>query len=100
MFSRTALVSHGIPRLPRYYMAFLPGVSVFHLPNFAEASPADMPARFAFIFEYPVLGGEILLRIWEEAKTAGAAVRETALTRGSYTVYVVEVDQIAGSLNP
>lgn len=75
------------------------GVSVFHHRELAATSLADLPTRFAFIFEYPVLGGEVLLRIWDEAKASGAEVTETELTRGPYKVYVVEVDQ-AGSLNP
>jgi hypothetical protein len=73
------------------------GVSIFHTPGLAQASLVDMPARFAFIYEYPVLGGEVMLRIWEEAKAAGVEVNEIALQRGSYTVYVVEVDQTGPS---
>jgi len=69
------------------------GVSVFHNADLADASLADFPPHFAFEFEYPVLGGEVLLRIWDEAKAAGADVTEIALSRGSYTVYVVEIDQ-------
>jgi hypothetical protein len=69
------------------------GVSVFHNRELADATLADLPQRFAFVFEYPVLGGEVLLRIWDEAKASGAQLTETALTRGSYTVYVVEVVQ-------
>lgn len=69
------------------------GVSVFHNRELAEATLADLPNRFAFMFEYPVLGGEFLLRIWDEAKAAGVLVTETKLTKGPYTVYVVEVDQ-------
>lgn len=69
------------------------GISVFHHRKLAEAPLAELPDRFAFIFEYPVLGGEVLLRIWDEAKAAGAYVVETALTRGPYTVYVIEVNQ-------
>jgi hypothetical protein len=69
------------------------GVSLFHTPELADASLADMPAHFAFVFEYPVLGGDVLLRVWDEAKASGAQVTETTLTRGSFTVYVVEVDQ-------
>jgi len=69
------------------------GVSVFHNRQLADATLADLPQRFAFMFEYPILGGEVLLRIWNEAKESGAEVTETALTRGPYTVYVVEVNQ-------
>jgi hypothetical protein len=69
------------------------GISVFHHGELADATLADLPNRFAFIYEYPVLGGEVLLRIWEEAKTSGAEVTETALTRGTFTVYVVEINQ-------
>jgi hypothetical protein len=75
------------------------GVSVFHHRELATASLADLPDRFAFVFEYPVLGGEVLLRIWDEAKASGAEVTETTLTRGSYTVYVIEVDQ-GGTVSP
>ena len=75
------------------------GVSVFHSPELTDASLADMPNRFAFVFEYPVLGGDVLQRVWDEAKTSGAVVTEIAMTRGSYTVYVVEVDQ-SGSPSP
>jgi hypothetical protein len=75
------------------------GISVFHNRELVEATLADLPQRFAFIFEYPVLGGEVLLRIWEAAKASGADVTETALTRGAYTVYVIEVDQ-GGTVSP
>lgn len=76
------------------------GVSVYHHPELAQTSLAEMPSNFAFVYEYPVLGGDVLLRMWEEAKTAGAEVNETVLTRGSYTVYVIEIDQAVGSLTP
>jgi hypothetical protein len=69
------------------------GVSVYHHPELGQASLDDFPTNFAFAYEYPVLGGEVLLRIWEEAIAAGVHVTETALTRGSYTVYVVQIDQ-------
>jgi hypothetical protein len=70
------------------------GVSVFHNRELAEATLADLPNRFAFMFEYPgSLGGVFLLRIWDEAKAAGVLVTETEFTKGPYTVYVVEVDQ-------
>ena len=69
------------------------GVSVYHHPELARATLAELPATFAFVYEYPVLGGDVLLRIWEEARAAGAEVTETALTQGPYTVYVVQVNQ-------
>ncbi|HUP16930.1 MAG TPA: hypothetical protein VM848_12875 [Acidimicrobiia bacterium] len=75
------------------------GISVFHNPELAGASLENMPARFAFIYEYPVLGGEFLQRIWDEAKASGAEVTETPLTRGTFTVYVVEVNQ-GGAVSP
>jgi hypothetical protein len=75
------------------------GVSLFHNRDLADATLADMPNRFAFMFEYPVLGGEVLRNIWDEAKASGATVSETALTSGPYTVYVIEVDQ-GGSVSP
>lgn len=75
------------------------GVSIFHNRELADATLADMPSRFAFIFEYPVLGGEVLLNIWDEAKASGANVIETALSRGRFTVYVIEVDQ-GGAVSP
>ena len=75
------------------------GISVFHIPEIAQISLQDMPNRFAFIFEYPVLGGEELLRIWQEARESDARLTETALSRGRYTVYIVEVNQDE-SVNP
>ena len=75
------------------------GISVFHHPELAQASLEDFPTNFAFAYEYPVLGRGVLLRIWEEAKAAGIHVTETALTRGTYTVYVVQVDK-AKSASP
>lgn len=75
------------------------GISVFHNPELGGVSLANMPDRFAFIYEYPVLGGEFLQRIWAEAKASEAQVTETPLTRGAFTVYVVEVNQ-GGAVNP
>jgi hypothetical protein len=74
------------------------GVSVFHNRELADANLADLPQRFAFVFEYPVLGGETLLRIWNEAEASEADVMETVLTRGNYTVYVIEVDMTSSSI--
>jgi hypothetical protein len=75
------------------------GVSVFQNRMLSDVTMADLPDRFAFVFEFPILGGEILLRIWNEAKASGAKVTETALTRGPFTVYVIEVDQ-TGVVSP
>jgi hypothetical protein len=74
----------GIPRS---------GASVFHNADLHSAPLPELPKRFAMLFEYPVLGGEVLERIWKEAEAAGAVANETKLTSGSYAVYVIEIDQ-------
>jgi hypothetical protein len=68
-------------------------VSVFHDPRLFSATLADLPPRFGLLFEYPVLGGEVLERLWSEARAVGAIANETKLTKGSYSVYVIEVVQ-------
>jgi hypothetical protein len=67
------------------------GSSVFHSELSLEVD--DLPDRFALLFEYPTLGGQQLAEIWRNAIDSGARVRETRLSRGNYSIYVIEVDR-------
>lgn len=66
------------------------GLSVFHT---GRLTLTDLPDRFAFLYEYPTIGGEHLLALWDEAKASNATVSETPIRSGRFTVYIVEVDQ-------
>jgi hypothetical protein len=63
-------------------------ISTFHT---GPLSLDELPNRFAFLYEYPTIGGEHLLAIWNEAKESGASVAETELAQGTYKIYVVQV---------
>jgi hypothetical protein len=69
------------------------GTSIYHLPERHSMTLSDFPRRFAMLIEYPILGGDKMLEVWEEAERVGLDVHSTVISRGKFDGYIIHIDQ-------
>ena len=74
------------------------GRSAFHDGSFRDGIVmSELPKHFSMLYEYPTIGGEHILNIWDQAKSNGTVVSETPIRRGDFTIYLIEVVNPEGS---